>query len=127
MSSYPLKRGPPRVSPPKKNAVPNEIDIKLEKDHRQSTLTQIYHLDQDDESSLEEVLTPMKTIKKLKNVATQGRVTLLSSPDYGGQLFEVGDLVMSTADEIHHPALDDNLIAAAYIFLGSVTGFRTRK
>ena len=127
MDSFQAKRGLPRVSPPAKKSVPDNVTIKVGYDPRQSTLTQIYILGTDKESSSEEVLTPMKAIKKTRNATTQCRVTLLSSPDYQGKLFEIGDLVMSTADDINHPALDDNLIAPAFIFLGCITGFRTRK
>ena len=127
MYSFQTKRGPPRVSPPAKNSVPGNIEIKVEYDTKQSTLTQIYNPETDEESSLEEVLTPMKMIKKMRTATTQGRATVLSSPDYRDKLFDIGDLVMGTADDINHPALDDNLIAPAFIFLGSIVGFRTRK
>ena len=76
----------------------------------------MYNLETDEESSLEETLTPMKAIKKIQNATTQGCVTLLSSPNYREKLFEIGDLVMGMADDINHPALDDNLIALASIF-----------
>ena len=94
---------------------------------KQSTLTQIYKRDEDEESSVEEMLSPINPNKRRKNTKTKGRVTVKASKKIEGNLFEIGDLVMSTAGEINHTAVEDKLISPSYIFLGCVTGWRTRK
>ena len=111
------------VTPDEKGSIPTMITLGL----KQSTLTQIYNPNDEEESSIEEMLRPIKKTKKRKSTGTMGRTTVRSSEKFDGKLFEVGELVMSTAGDINHPAVDASLISPSYIIIGSVTGWRNRK
>ena len=118
-----------KVTPPPKNDVPTEVDIYIGQDEamKQTTLTQLFQNNPDEESSVEEMLTPSPCLKRRKKTSTQGRITVRSTEKFDGKLFEIGDLVMATAGDINHPALDDGSISPSYIFVGCVTGWRKRK
>ena len=118
-----------KVTPPAKSDIPFEVNIELNIDDapRQTTLTQHFGGNNDEESSVEEMLTPSPTLKRRKTTETQGRITVKTSQKFDGKLFEIGDLVMATAGDINHPACDDNSISTSYIFVGCVTGWRERK
>ena len=115
------------VSPGEKGNIPTMISIGQENTPRQTTLTQIYNPNLDEESSIEETLRPVNKNKKRKGGDTMGRTTVRSSEKFDGELFEVGELVMLTAGDINHPAVDTGYISSSYIMIGSVTGWRNRK
>ena len=94
---------------------------------RQVTLTQIYNPNEDEESSVEEVMCPVNNNKKRKEHTTAGRTSIRTCEKFDGELFEVGELVMSTAGCINHLAVDIGYISASYIMVGCVTGWRNRK
>ena len=106
---------------------PTVISFKTADEPKQTTLTQIYSTEADEESSLEEVFSPASREKRRKTTGTQGRVPVRTSEKFDGPLFEIGDLVMTTAEDINHPAIEHKRIHPSYIFVGCVTGWRKRK
>ena len=64
----------------------------------------------------------IKTRSKLQGGLTQPTFTHYD----GGNVFDVGNLVMGTAKAISHPAMDKGAVHPSYIFLGVVVGHRVR-
>ena len=57
----------------------------------------------------------------------QGCTNIVAVSDKEREVFNKGDLVMSTAGHINHPAaVKHNLISRSYILIGSVVGHRTQ-
>ena len=63
-----------KVTPPPKNDVPTEVDIYIGQDEamKQTTLTQLFQNDPDEESSVEEMLTPSPCLKRRKKHQHKG-------------------------------------------------------
>ena len=63
-----------KVTPPPKNDVPTEVDIYIGQNEsmRQTTLTQLFKNDPDEESSVEEMLTPSPCLKRQKKNINTG-------------------------------------------------------
>ena len=118
MSKINAKKRAIQVTPSSKKWQPEVNDL------RQTTLTQCYP--DEDESSDEEMLQPIKK-KRGATAAVQGSVTVNAMKRVGENNLLVGDLVMSTAKNIHHPAYDEGRISASFLFIGCVTGFRIRR
>ena len=116
-----------KVTPDTKTNIPTMISLRHDESLQQTTLTQLYNPNNDEESSVEEPMRPIKRGKKSHTSPTLGRTTVRSSEKFDGQLFEVGELVMTTAGDINHPAVDHGHISSSYIIVGCVTGWRNRK
>ena len=55
----------------------------------------------------------------------QGCTTVVAVSDKEREVFNIGDLVMSTAGQIYHPAaLSHQLISRSFILIGAVVGHR---
>ena len=126
-------------TPPKTKSVPEMIRVDqpyvTPSAGVQTTLTQVFDLAASDDeetfafarkrkSEVVEDKKPAATKKKRHPLRTT--IVNLKHKMKPGHDFKIGDLVMTTAGELHHPARYNKVISPSYIVLGVVTGFRMR-
>ena len=61
-----------KVTPPPKNDVPTEVYIGQNESTKQTTLTQLFRNDPDEESNVEEMLNPSPCLKRRKKHQHKG-------------------------------------------------------
>ena len=95
---------------------------------RQTTMTQIYDLSRSDDA--DSFVTPPAKRKAAAITITPAKKVHMTAHKKNLELknlFEIGDLVRSTAGEINHPAYYKGEIDKGYIILGAVKDYRKRE